>query len=423
MDTDDLKPMKTLRSYFRRYGIKVLLSVALFIAFAYLILFTPIGNRLLAPAVEKSLSSLLATPIEIDSFTLSHNRFSLEFRDSAANIFETEGGYSLMTLSTFGHYHVRLDHPLGLNPLNVPLHISGSFSGGSSLFDLQGEITGLGGSIVYKTRLDHLSPAFIRLQIHDLDAQTLLHQLDYPSDTSTRINGTVNLSGFIDRNIKGDIALHTRTAAFSPTPILEDSNGSFDLASLLTDEKGYVKHFTLNVTADLDLEEAGILEQLAGIHLKGPLKLSAVLTGNQHDLIVDAHTDLAHGKSRLLLAFQRLQPQHLHFTVAHARSEALFSFLNRNAPIGGIADGSADFNLTGGEIRLDLREGITYPDILKHDYNLTQPEIAFTASLSADLSRKGVHYRGSFRSNLARTRIEGTTTHDQMLRELLSSIR
>lgn len=414
--------MRHLRHFFRRFWGKLLLGTVIFMAVIYIVLFTPVGNRLINPIAEKGLSALLGVPVNVDSFELTPNHFYLKIHDAPGNTFVTQGGYSLITLWIYGYYQANLTYPLGLNPLKIPIYSSGAYNGRYTLLDMRGEIEGLGGTVAYKTKLDHFSPDLIRMRIHHLDVQGLLHLLNYPSDTSTALDGNITLSGFMQRNIEGSIALQTRTASFSPTPILKEENESFDLASLLADEKGHVKRFTLNVTADLDLEEAGILEQLTGIHLKGPLNLHSTLTGNQHDLKLDAKTDLAHSQSRLSLAFQRLQPQQLYFTANHARIEPLFIFFDQKAPIGGIADGSGEFNLTGGKIRLNLRRGITYPEILKREYNITQPKIAFTANITTDFSRKGVRYRGSFRSNLARTHIEGTTTHDQMLRELLSSI-
>lgn len=423
MDTHDIRQMRQIRRFFRRFDAKLLLGMVIFTALAYLLLLTPVGNRLVTPLVEKGLSSVLAAPISIDTFELNSNHFHLRFHDLPGNTFVTQGGYSLLTRWVYGYYQIDLEHPLGLNPLAIAFHSSGAYSGRYSLLHAQGEIECVGGTINYKTKLDHLFPSFIRLRIHNLDVQSLLHLLNYPSDTSTTLDGNITLSGFVQRRIEGNIALQTHTRTFTPTPILEDTNESFDLASLLADEKGGVKRFSVNATTDLDLEEAGILEQLLGIRLRGPLKLHAALAGNQHDLVLNARTDLAHSKSRLSLAFQRLQPQHLNFTINHARIEPLFAFLDQKAPVGGIADGSGDFNLTGGYIRLDLRQGVTYPEVLKQEYNLTQPNLAFNAYVTADLSRKGVHYRGSFRSNLARTQIDGTTTHDQMLRDLLKIIR
>lgn len=415
--------MRYLRHFFRRFWGKVLLGVVIFIAVIYIILFTPVGNRLITPVVEKGLSTLLPALVTVDSFELTPSHFYLKIHDTPGNTFVTQGGYSLITLWIYGYYQINLDHTLGLNSLKIPIYSSGAYNGKYTLLDIRGEIEGLGGTVVYKTKLDHFSPDLIRMRIHHLDVQGLLHLLDYPSDTSTALDGNIALSGFVQRNIEGNITLQTRTAAFNPTPIFEDSNESFDLASLLADEKGNVKRFTLNVTADLDLEEAGILEQLLGIRLRGPIKLLTALSGNEHDLTVTAHSNLARSDSRLSLGFQRLQPQRLHFSVNHARIEPLFIFLDQQAPIGGIIDGSGDFNLTGGKLHIGLSQGTTYPEILKREYNLTQPKMDFNAKVSADFSRKGIHYRGNFHSDLARTQIDETTTHDQMLRDLLKSIR
>jgi len=422
LDIDGVGQMKRIRHLSRKLA-KLLLGIVLSGLLIALTLFTPIGNRLLTPLVEKWLTSALATPVTVDIFELSPSRFSLEVRDNVENTFSTQGEYSLLTVKAFGYYRIYFDHPHGINPFDTRFHSTGAFSGRYSSLDILGDIEGFGGTLTYKTQLNRLTLDSIHLNASHIEIQALLNLLGYPSITSTVLDGRVDLSGFITRNVEGNIAVETHTSSFTPTPILKDSNESIDLASLLTDDKGYIKRFTAHVSADLNLEEVGVLEQIIGLPVRGPVKIRADLSGDQHDLRLDGSTDLALSDSTFSIGLQRLQPQQLHFTINHARIERLFSFLDQNAPIGGMADASGDLNLSGGNLRLNLYEGITYPKILKREYNLTQPEITFITDISAALSRKEIHYQGTFRSNLSRFQIEGTTTHDQMLRELLNSIR
>jgi hypothetical protein len=193
------------------------------------VLFSSWGNRLIAPTVEKSLTSSLSTPITIQEFTLKHNRFHLLFQDLRGNTFSIQGGFSLLTLRMYAHYRLECFQSGGFNPLPAPLKTEGSLSGGISSFTIHGDGTLFGGDLLYKIELHRFHLSSLNLKITKIAYEPLMNFLKYPSNTDTTISGEVALRGFDRRDIDGDITFHTQTDRLTPTSISEDDNESLIL--------------------------------------------------------------------------------------------------------------------------------------------------------------------------------------------------
>ncbi|MDD2949980.1 MAG: hypothetical protein PHU29_04265 [Sulfuricurvum sp.] len=415
--------MKRLAFLRRTLFGKVFLSLLGVLLLLSIVLFTPLGNRMMTPIIEKSLSSALSTPVTLREFALRHNRFHLMIQDTFGNTLSTQGGFSLLTLRLYAHYRLECFHEKGLNPLTEPFKTDGALSGGIAAFDIHGNATIFGGDILYQIELHRFHLAILELKLHDIAYEPLLHLLKYPSKTDTILSGNIALRGFDRRDVDGLIHVSTQTHRFTPTPIKEDSNESFDLKSLLADKYGRVKPFDVNVTIDASLEHAGVLEQFVGIPLGGSAELSSTLSGDEKLLTLTAHTDVAKSDTSLLVSIPDLEPASVTFHLNHADLKEAFALFALKAPVTGRADGAGEFTTKGGIVTVSITKASTLPDVLRQEYNITQPLIHFDAAVRADITPKGVHYRGSYKSDLARMQIDTTTTHDQMLSELLKTLR
>jgi hypothetical protein len=423
MDFNGGTPMKRLAFLHRILLGKVALSLFGAALLLYLLLFTPWGNRLLTPLVEKSLSSALSAPITVREFALHHNRFHLMAQDEFGNTLSMQGGFSLLTLRLYAHYRLECFQKGVLNPIGVPFKTDGALNGGIAAFMIQGNADIFEGNILYQIELHRFHLAILDLKFHNIAYEPLLSLLDYPSDTDTTLSGDITFNGFDRRDVEGNIRLQSQTHRLTPTPIMEDSNGSFDLKSLLADEYGRVKPFNVNITVDAALAHIGILEQFIGMPLNGSAQLNATLSGNEKLMRFKAHTDVAKSDTSFRVKIANLEPESLSFDLKHADIEKIFALLILPSPLTGQANAYGDLNTTGGKFDFDITKGKTIPDVLRQEYNITQPLIHFDAEVHADMNKKGVHYRGSFKSDLSRMEIDNTTTHDQMLSELLKTLR
>ncbi|HLD23246.1 MAG TPA: hypothetical protein VJA83_04830 [Sulfuricurvum sp.] len=413
--------MKRIRNFHRTVIGRGLLFILGFIAILALLLFTPVGNRLMSPIVERSLSSALSTPINLQEFSLTHNRFQLLFQDDFGNTLSTQGGFSLLTLRMYAHYRVECFHGNGFNPMPEAFKTEGSLSGGISSFTIHGTGDIFGGNFLYQTELHRFHLASLHLKMDAIGYESLLRLLGYPSKTDTLLSGEINLKGFDQRDVEGDILLSTHTDHFTPTPIMEDSNESFTLKSLLADGYGRVKPFHVKIILDASLEHAGILEQFVGIPLAGAIHVKGRVEGDEKLLRLRASSDVAQSDTSITVLIPDLEPSSITFDLKGGDAEQTFKLFALPSPIKGEISAYADLNTTGGKLQISILEGSTIPSVLKQHYQITQPLIRFNADVNADLSPKGVNYRAAFTSDLSRMEIDNTTAHDQMLRELLKS--
>ena len=415
--------MNMLHRFRRTKTAKVLLAFIAFIAVLYLILFSLWGNRLMSPIVEKALSSGFSTPMNVQEFTLRHNRFHMIAQDDFGNTLSTQGGFSLLTLRLYAHYRLECFRADGMNPMRVPFKTVGAFSGGIGAFNIRGNATIFGGDILYKIELHRFHLSQLDLIIDQIDYEPMMHYQDYPSDTDTQLSGTVDLRGLDRRDVMGTIYLSTQTKRFSPTPIHEDDNSTFNLKSLLADKFGQIKPFDVNVALDASLEHAGILEQFVGLPLAGALSAQGTLSGDKTLLKFKASSDVARSNTKFTVIIPDLEPSSILLDLRNADAQQTFELFALPAPITGQISAYAELNATAGTLQTTIRKGSTIPDILQQHYRITQPLIHFDADVNADISEKGVHYRASFKSDLNRMDIDNTTAHDQMLRELLKTLR
>jgi hypothetical protein len=413
----------TYKKFHQTVGGKITIALLSFFLAASLLL-TPWGNLALKPLIEERLTALSGTEITVRELNLGHNKFHLVCTDTASNTLSAHGGFSLLTLRMYGHYDLLFTNASGVNPLPFGWKTSGALSGGITAFDIIGRAMLGRGEIHYRLELHRFKLSIIDLKMDAVALSPFIRLMHYPSDNDAALYGKLHLSGIDKRDITGQLSLKTRTGRFTPTPILpDDSNESFRLTKFLADKNGVVAPFKMDLTADIFLDEAGVIEQFTGIPLHGEADLAGFIRGDEKHLTLHAHTTLSHSNTNGTLMIDNLEPSHLKLHAQDADIGALFHFLTRKAPLEGKLKADADLTPKGGVITLSLANAVTVPKVLKEDYNLTQPTTRVNASLSANLSDTEVHYKGLFTSDLTRMEIDNTTTHDQMLRELLRSLR
>lgn len=421
MDTGPL--MKHLRTFRSSKTFRFLLILFSSLGALYLLLFTFPGNRLLSPLLETALSSALSTPVTLERFSLTHNRFDLLLRDRSGNVLSSQGGFSLLTLRLYAHYRVAAAAPEGINRLKTPFKTEGSLSGGIASLDIRGNAQLLGGNLLYRVQLHRFALASLYASADRIAYSGMMRLMEYPSDTDTLLSGTVDLKGFDIRFVEGSIRVTTRTSRFEPTEPVPEGGEPFSLRSLLADERGIVRPFDVNVTLEASVQHLGILEQFTPMRLYGPAALVSTLRGDEKQLIFSGRGSVAGGDTTFSAQIDALEPQKVDLQVTHADVAGLFALTGTEAPLAGDADIRGTLAPERGYFDVRLSHASTVPAVLKRDYNLTQPFIRFDASLTAELDGDGARYRGTARSDLVRLEFADSVPQEQMLRELLKTLR
>jgi len=388
----------------------------------YSLLFTKNGNRLLKPLVQSQLESILQHPITLQTFFLTRNTFELAFTDEARNNIQTQGNYGLFPPRIDALYNLNLKAPEGINTFKLPIRINGTVKGAYRHLIFIGKVEVFQGIVDYNGTLLSTSLDSIELELHQLKYQKLMDFLEYPHSSDTLLDGHLLLTGLNKRTVNARIAVQASTNHFTPSPIMEDDNESFDFWSLLADKNGKIKPFTVKAEIKAKIDELGILEQFVLYPLRTSASVNATLQGSQHQLLINAEGKAAKGEIDTRLTLHKLRPNKLQLDIKHADIPSLFTLLSLPAPITGTLDGSADSDFSKAIVSLDIQNARTQSAILKRDYGITQPDMTFDSSVKLILSPNERHYTGTFKSNLESIPFEASPSHDQMLQELLRQI-
>ncbi|MCX6074463.1 MAG: hypothetical protein NTY39_09105 [Campylobacterales bacterium] len=420
MDTVD-HPIKE-RPLRKRY---ILVAIGLILlvmwGIAHTLLFTPLGNWLITPILQNKLTSALQHPITIKTFTLTSDNFELLFVDEVNNSVNTKGSYTLIPPHINALYDTNLSNLAGINTTKFPTETNGTIQGAYHDLHFIGETHIFSGRIDTDATLHFLSLNSAHLVIHNLPYQPFMETFEYPHNSDTVLNGELNISEIEKRDITATGQLTATTHHFKPSP-LKENNESFDFWSLLADKEGKIHPFRINADVNLSLDELGIIEQFAHYPLRTKANIHTTLQGTQNRLKLNTTAFAAGGKIDATLTLTKLRPKMVDLTLKHADARSLFKLFSLPAPITGNIDGEINSDFINSTIALEIQKGHTVPSVLKRQYKITQPLIAFNSSIKVTLKPKLIRYSGTFKSDLKDLRFDGSPPHDQMLTNLLRQI-
>lgn len=422
MDTADKPLIEPAHSDKIRVITLVMLIIIALVISGCTLLFTPWGNRQIAPIVQKRLESALGQPVTLTAFSLTLNHFEITLRDKVSNHARIVGDYVLFPPQINARYTTNLSVPAGIKSARFPLHLNGSLKGTYHHLTLEGVANVFHGEADYNTTLLFATPSTLTLALREIHYQELMEVLQYPHESDTILNGNLIISGIQQRDINASGILIATTHTFKPSPIMEEDNESFDFWSLLADKNGKIKPFTINANIKAQVDELGILEQFVSYPLRTSASLTATLQGSQHQLLLNAHAKAVQGDIDTRLTLHKLRPSKLQLEIKHADIPTFFTLLSLPVPITGTLNGSVNSDFSNATLSLNIQKARTQSDILKRDYGITQPDMTFDSNVKVILSPKEHHYSGTFTSNLQSLLIQGSPNHDQMLQELLRQI-
>ena len=397
----------------------VLIISAVF-AVVYVGLFTPFGNSRLSLYIQEELALQLGCPVTVTEFSLTPKTLSLTATDEHDNTIQIKSRLNLFPPSIDGNYS--LNFPSHMNPLETTLQSIGNITGGYHAINLLGSATIFRGNVNYNITLTSLKAHDAELSIHHLDYSKLMKYLDYPHESDTVLDGNLTISGIDTRNIMAQGVLNAKTRHFTPSPLKPDDNESTDFWELLADKDGRIRPFTIDASLDMHVDELGILEQYVSYPLRTPATAHLEMQGSQHALTTNATAHIAKGDAKATLTLHKLKPHELNATLRSIDASILFSLLSLPAPIGGKINGAIASDFSNFRFDVSIEKGQTNPLIFKKKYGLTQPAMHFAADFSTKITPYSSKTSGVITSDLASLTIEGSPTHDVMMRELLRQI-
>jgi hypothetical protein len=398
----------------------ILIIGAIFMV-VYVGLFTPFGNSKLSSYIEDALSMQLGCPVTVSEFSLTPQVFILAATDEHDNSVHVKSRFHLFPPSIEGNYSVNF--PSHMNPLETPFQSVGNIVGGYRLINLVGNATIFTGNVNYIIELASLKPRDAQLSIHHLDYPKLMKYLEYPHNSDTVVDGNLTIGGIDTRNIIMKGKLSAKTNHFTPSSLKPDDNESFDFWELFADKEGKICPFTIDASIDAHIDELGVLEQFVSYPLRTPATVHLDMKGSQYALTTNATARIAKGDVKATLILHKLRPYKLNAALHSIDASTLFSLLSLMPPISGKIDGTLESDFTNTSLNVAIKKGETNPAVFKKEYGLTQPLMHFWADFSTKITPNSTKTRGAVTSDLTSFIIEGSPTHDVMMKELLRQMK
>ena len=254
----------------------LLFSIVIFVS-AYVILFTPPGNKIVKPYVEKRLKKNLQSEIVLTSFSLKPSVFKVAGGLSSAS-FIIDGKYKIFDMSGSGVYKLDIKDFAEIKRLfNLKTDIQGDYfgTGGFSgnkkrlIIDGKGKFAGI--DIDYKTGFNDCVPASLNVGIYNADFKKLLNVIGkrnyYIFDSL--LNADIN---YDPQTEKGDFTIDFENLTFLynrlSAVILKFTN--IDITKQAYKKARITGNINKNIiTANLDMKgEVNITAQEAVLDLK-----------------------------------------------------------------------------------------------------------------------------------------------------------
>lgn len=313
----------------------LLTTVASAILLLYVLLFTSPGNAIIAPFVEQKINSKLPFESKLETFRLDTDSFEITLLLTPGNRLSAVGTYSLFSQAFRVAYRLRFDNLEALKaltgtPLYGRLHTDGEAVGDPKNIHVSGTSDIASSETAYDITLVDGAPKTVSAKIRHAATEILLSMigkapyavasLDLDADIKTfdpkALEGGIVVklaSGHIDTALMRrdfNITLPKTTVTASANVTLHDGTIRYetDLASNLAavTSSGMIapKPLKADLAYDIDFRELALLAPLTNVSLRGPLRLSGTVKGDETLLKVKGKSDIAQSRTDYRLQFK-----------------------------------------------------------------------------------------------------------------------
>lgn len=347
-----------------------ILGIFLAIGTTSVLLFSPIGNSLVANSIIKVLESKTKIDWRVRDFKLSPDSFSLDFSAQNEKLeFFAKGDYSLLTQSIQGDFLLNskgLTLPIqnSQENLNIPENawIEGVFSGEFSNYFIQAKSNILQSQSDLNIALSYLTPQSINLSTKDASLAKIFEAFDIPpySDgilsidlqlnrhlTQNTFNGNISLNidgGDLDR----EIFLRAFRLNIDPTHFIAKFQGIivqntleyvFNLYSNVGDMSlngtTNIQSLSTNTDFDIKFQSLSPLSPLFKIPLNGSFITKGTARGDVKNMLIQGKISLENSPLDFRLSLQELKPHTFELNSKNLQAMALLKLLNQPAYLNG----------------------------------------------------------------------------------------
>lgn len=405
---------------------------------AFVLLFTPFGNGILKPYIQKQIDKYSPVATKLEVFKLRFSSFDIELNALENITINANGTYSLFSQDIDGVLNIFIENPKTIKELSA-VHLNDNFlieniiRGKFSDFAIWTKSNIADGDIDINTQITDFTPVKILANINNLRLESMLNLVGQKPYASGIFNLKADIVGDTNLNFTGSANAEISKAKFSESLIQKDFNikipnttdfvvnlnASFDgkdvkhtlnflsqIGNITSNGSTVISELKTNSSYDINIADLSPFSPLAGMSLRGSFRTNGKIQGNSAWLNIDGKSDFASGNTTYSLSLEGFtKPKDALVTIKDLKiNEVLYTLV---MPI---------YTKSSLDAKIDLKQisngisgtyshsikGNLQKSVLKKEFDLNPPsDISFNHTANATLNNGSGELNASVVSDLA----------------------
>ncbi len=416
-------------------------AVTVLVLLAVGALFTPFGNGLIKPIIESKLNEKLPKKITLEKFRFSPSSFDIKLVLEPGSFIEANGDFSIFSRSVDAKYLVDIKDLAVIAPLidfkiRGPFKSYGDIKGDEESMSIDGKIQLAEGGGDYDVELKNFEPKTLRVDIDSLKLQKLLYMLYQPEFVGGALDIVADLKNLDPKNLSGkatvtmvadvnrEIMKRDFNITLPKTDIKGDINADLKGSEIEYDalvasnlakisSKGTIESENLNMDLDysIKISELALLKPVTNAPLRGSFATSGKVSGNRDRLVVLGRSDVAKSDTKYELVLREFSPVMAKASVSGAKLADLLYMVEQPKYADALIDmelkmDSLAFDNLSGVIETKIKQGRTFPAVLKREFNLTDADIKFVAEHHTKIEKSVATTKAQIDSTVAKAEVQ-----------------
>lgn len=381
------------------------------VALAYVALFTPLGNNIVKPSLEKEITKELHLEAKLEKFRFGFSSAEVVLVLNKSNKITLQANYSLLEKSFNCAYRINFKdlsklQALTQKPLQGSLTTEGSVIGNLDKFIVEGVSDIASSDSSYHVEVSKLALSSIKAKLSSLELKELLYILKEKEYASAKVNLDINFKNITPHQLDGIVKLSTSQGYLNRLVMKKDFNITIpkgtrmamqvdaklkgdnvdytyslhsNLANLSSSGRVVPAPLSLDLTYKVDVKELGLLKPLSGLDLRGPLKLNGKVRGTAKKLQVSAKTNFAASHTVVQMTLGDFKPKSIQAKIQSLKiQKALYAL-----KLPHYSDGVLDMDVTIKNANIGTLNGLVKTKIShgKLDANYLTREMKFSSMM------------------------------------------
>lgn len=412
------------------------------VALAYTLLFTSMGNNILRPSIEAKINENIPLKVKLAEFVLRTDRLKLLLKTDEDNFLLAQGEYSLFKQSFDIDYTLHIAKLSNLNTLlqrklSGKLLTEGTVSGDLDLFKIKGASDLAQSSTDYAIVINDKALDKAAVKLSGADIRELLAMAGEKAYASGKIDLHVQLTELKPPHLKGDVRLNVKQAKLDASLLKKEFGLNIARTSLRSDLNAHLEGETVDYDLDLDSElaalgssgkinatkksvnadysinikELALLKSITQTPLRGPFSTQGKIQGDEEELRIKGHSDLARSKTSYAITLNDFKPGPIELLVRNAELSKLLYFAGQPSYADGKVNIGAKLSSLSslqGKAKLSVTQASVHKDVIKKHFDTNLPDMKFELKSDAVIKNDTLTAATDFSSNLATLKMKKT---------------